>query len=203
MSNDLNKGNYELVLDYTISNFKHSDVDLMSKLSGSPYNYNKKYFTSKFLNKTIYIRYPSGEVLFDNGQYIDDVSVKILIIRFLINSKGVKQTYKYITYKEIEGGYVYYPNFKSRTIKNFVNRYGKDINLFKNNMEKLDATKIDLGDISYKVRFINDIYIVFILWEGDDELEPSGNILFDSSIICYFNAEDLAVIPDIILNNLK
>ncbi|MEG2985257.1 MAG: DUF3786 domain-containing protein [Peptostreptococcaceae bacterium] len=70
-------------------------------------------------------------------------------------------------------------------------------------MKSIEATKLNLGDTSYKVRFINDTYIAFILWEGDDELQPSGNILFDSSVKSYFNAEDLAIIPDIILKNLN
>ena len=70
-------------------------------------------------------------------------------------------------------------------------------------MENIGAEKLEIGDISYKVRFINDTYVVFVLWEGDEELEPSGNILFDSNISYYFNAEDLAVVPEIILLNLK
>lgn len=75
--------------------------------------------------------------------------------------------------------------------------------MLKKHMEKIKAEKLDMGDISYKVRFLNEIYVVFILWYGDEEFEAEGNILFDSNINNYFNAEDLAVIPDIILNNLK
>lgn len=203
MRNDLNEGNYQLVLNHTITKFKNSNVSAMSNLSNSPYDYHKNYFKIKFLNNTLYIKYPTGEVIFEDGQPLCDIAIKILILRFLINANGVKETKTYITYKEIEGGYVYYPNFKCRTISSFIKKYGKNLNLFEERMKKIEASKLNLGDISYKVRFINDTYVVFILWEGDDELEPSGNILFDSNISSYFNAEDLAVIPDIILKNLK
>ena len=42
-----------------------------------------------------------------------------------------------------------------------------------------------------------DTYIIYILWSGDDEIESASNILFDSNIKHYFNAEDIAVIGDI------
>jgi len=63
-------------------------------------------------------------------------------------------------------------------------------------MEKIGSTKLSVGDCSYKIRFINDTYVVYVVWEGDDEIEPSGNILFDSNIKYYFNAEDIAVVGD-------
>lgn len=203
MSNKLNEGNYELVLKHTIKNFQQSNIDQISKLSNSPYNHYKQNFKIKFINTFLYVKYPEGEILDENNNIVNDVATNILILRFLINSKGIKETKKYLTYKEIEGGHVYYPNFKSRTIKKFVDSYGNEIDEFRLCMENIGAEKLSLGDISYKVRFINDTYVVFVLWEGDEELEPSGNILFDSNINYYFNAEDLAVVPEIILSNLK
>ena len=125
------------------------------------------------------------------------------MLRFLANAKGIPITSKYITYKEVDGGYVYYSNFQSRTIKEFIKAFGDNIEGFNNAMEKLGALKLDFGDSSYKLNFINDTYIVFILWEGDDEIPPNGNILFDKNIEYYFNAEDLAVAVDIALDKVK
>ncbi|MEG2786512.1 MAG: DUF3786 domain-containing protein [Romboutsia sp.] len=204
MGNNLNEGNYQFVLNHIIKKFANSDISTISKLSNSPYDPNNNYFKMKFLNNTLYIKHPTGEVIFEDGKTLYDVSMKILIIRFLVNAnENTKETKKYISYKEIEGGYIYYPNFKERTISFFIKKYGNNLKLFEEQMKSIEATKLNLGDTSYKVRFINDTYIAFILWEGDDELQPSGNILFDSSVKSYFNAEDLAIIPDIILKNLN
>lgn len=203
MSNKLNEGNYELVLKHTIKNFQQSNIDRILQMSNSTYNHDEQYFKIKFLNTFLKVQYPSGKILTESNKIINDTATNILILRFLTNAKGIKETKKYLTYKEVEGGYVYYPNFKSRTIKKFTDSYGKEIEKFKLYMENIGAEKLEIGDISYKVRFINDTYVVFVLWEGDEELEPSGNILFDANISYYFNAEDLAVVPEIILLNLK
>lgn len=203
MNNNLNKGNYQLVLNHTINQFKILNPEVASNLSNSFYDNKNNLIILEFIDHTLEIEYPSGNITTENNESINDVCEKILILRFLINANQIKRQESYITYKEIEGGYVYYNNFYNRTIRGFIDKYGRNINIFKTSMEKIGGQKLALGDISYKVKFINDTYVVFVLWEGDDELEPSGNILFTSNVTDYFNAEDLAVIPDIILNKLK
>lgn len=201
--NRLNNGNYEKVLNYAKNYFKSKSEKDIKMLSNSEYNEIDKTFKVKFINQNLYIKYPSGEVYYDNGERYKNIPVEILLLRFLVNSKGIPTTNQYITYKEVDGGYVYYPNFQSRTIKEFIEIFGYNIEGFDNAMEKLDASKLNLGDSSYKLRFMNDTYIVFVLWEGDDEIPPNGNILFDKNIEYYFNAEDLAVVGDIALDKVK
>ncbi|CEP79606.1 DUF3786 domain-containing protein [Paraclostridium sordellii] len=203
MKNDLNEGNYKLVLENLIIKFKSLDPIVISKQINSFYNSKSNTFKLRFLDSNIYIHYPSGLIYKNNKKLNEDISLNILVIRFLINGIYKNQTNIYLSYKETSEGYVYYSNFKSRTIKSFINKYKDDFNLLKRHMEKIKAEKLDMGDISYKVRFLNEVYVVFILWYGDEEFEAEGNIWFDSNINSYFNAEDLAVIPDIILNNLN
>lgn len=202
MGNNLNDGNYKVALEYVKNQFKNSNPSQVEKLSNSIYDFNTSVFNIKFMNHNLNVKYPTGEIFYENLERLNSVEIEILILRYLVNSKGVPISEKYITYKEIDGGYVYYPNFEFRTLNAFIKKYGKNLEAFDLKMKKCNAEKLNLGDCSYKVRFINDVYVIFVLWEGDEELEPSGNILFDSNINYYFDAEDLAVIPDILLINL-
>ena len=36
--------------------------------------------------------------------------------------------------------------------------------------------------------------ITIVLWRGDDEFPPEGNIMFDSTISDYLDTEDIAVL---------
>lgn len=202
MGNSLNEGNYIIALKYIKEQFKKSNPYIISKLSNSNYDPESKTFNIKFINKNLKVKYPSGDIFYANLELFNDISSEILILRYLVNAKESNMSNTYITYKEIKGGYVYYPNFKSRTIKDFIYNYAKNLVNFKEKMELYNVEKLDFGDASYKVRFINDIHIVFILWEGDSEFEASGNILFESNINDYFDAEDIAVIPDILMRIL-
>lgn len=202
MGNSLSKGNYIVALNHIKSKFRKSNPYEISKLSKSKYDKVSDTFNITFINYNLKVKYPSGEIFYEDSKKFNDIASEILILRYLVNSKESILSEKYITYKETEGGYVYYNNFKTRTLQKFINEYGKNTNKFTDNMLKIRASKVNLGDLSYKVKFINEVYVVFVIWEGDEELEPSGNILFDSSINNHFDAEDLAVIPDIILNSI-
>ena len=70
-------------------------------------------------------------------------------------------------------------------------------------MEHLGAKKLDLGDASYEFEFMNDLFVRFILWEGDEEFPPSSQILFSDNFPIAFSAEDMAVVGDISIGLLK
>ena len=43
----------------------------------------------------------------------------------------------------------------------------------------------------------------WVEWEKDEEFPPAANILFDQNIQFYFDAEDLAVVPDVAIDIIK
>jgi hypothetical protein len=68
---------------------------------------------------------------------------------------------------------------------------------------QLNATRLNSGDASYHLEFINGLYITIILWHGDDEFPPSAQILFDDNFVFAFTAEDLAVGCEILADRFK
>jgi hypothetical protein len=55
----------------------------------------------------------------------------------------------------------------------------------------LDGEKEKYGSASVTIRVLPMVPVTFVLWEGDDELEASGNILFDASVENFLPAEDI------------
>lgn len=207
MDEKLTKSNYNVPFNYAREKFKELDPHTISNLSNISFNSDLNRFTLNFFGKRYIIDYPSGEVWNDNGSICKNFELKILIIRYLINAKGILRTNKYVTFKEIPGGNVYYPNFLNRTLARLSEVFTSQIEKYKLVMENMGAEKVDMGDLAYKFTYIGNTSMIFILWFGDDEFPPNSNILFDSNIIYYFNAEDLAVVPDTaidaILNKIK
>lgn len=70
-------------------------------------------------------------------------------------------------------------------------------------MNSIGAVKGLQGDKAYKFPFMNETYMAFIIWEKDEEFPPAANILFDQNIQFYFDAEDLAVVPDVAIDIIK
>ncbi len=49
-----------------------------------------------------------------------------------------------------------------------------------------------MGILDFYIIFFPFVPVKYILWEGDEEFPPSGNILFDASISNILSPEDVA-----------
>ena len=187
----------EIPYDHYRSVFKNFKPELMAKNTGCVYNESRGEIEVKLMKKNVIVKYPSGEVLNGDGSEIEKYPPKTLILRYLMQGKGVGPSDKYITYREVDGGNVYYSNFYGRCLLRLSKTFGNNINKFKEVFKNLGAQEVSMGDAAYKFRFLNNIYVIFALWEGDEEFTPSSQILFNSNVPFYFTAEDLAVVGDV------
>lgn len=190
--------------EYIRDIFLTEDPINISNQSTIEYDKVKRLFKLKIMGRDYTVSHPEAIMMdIENGEEIRAYTIKTLVLRYLVNSRAVPVFNQDITYKEIRGGLVYYSNFYNRTIL-------KLAKIFSNNLEALEeGTKIiggvvlNNGDAACRFEFINNVFITFIVWQGDDELPASANILFDRNIDYYFNAEDLAVIGDVAIEIIK
>ena len=70
-------------------------------------------------------------------------------------------------------------------------------------MEALHAEKLPTGDVGYRFTFMPEYTMDFLLWAGDDEFQPSAQILFSDNIPPSFAPEDLVVMGDISITTAK
>ncbi|CAB1262232.1 DUF3786 domain-containing protein [Clostridium sp. MT-14] len=182
--------------------FKNFNPEIMAKNTGCTFNKAAEEITVKLMGQDLIVRYPSGDIYSKNGSKFEAYPPKTLILRYLIHGKGVEPSRKYITYREIEGGNVYYNNFYGRCILRLSRTFGKNVERFKEIFEKLGAEKVEMGDAAYKFQFLNNIYVIFAIWKDDEEFPASSQILFNSNVLFYFTAEDLAVVGDVAIGTM-
>lgn len=183
--------------EYNKSIFKNFNPEKMSKNTGCIYDDSKKEFTVCLMGNYYKVKYPSGQVLNEDYSEIEKYPIRTLILRYLMNATGVKPIGEDITYRDVSGGNVYYNNFYGRCILRLIKTFGKDLNTFRNAFKTIKKEEVDIGDIGYKFEFINNVYLTFAMWAGDDEFPASAQILFDKNVSFYFTAEDLAVVGDV------
>lgn len=189
--------------EYILNIFKNSDPKKMAELTGTKYDEDIESFSLKLMGKNYTIKYPSADTFNDCDELVDSYTIKTILLRYLVNAKGIPPTGKNITYKEIPTGHVYYSNFYNRTILKLARLYGNNLKELEEIFINMNAEKINTGDVGYRFEFLNNVYITFIVWGEDEELSSSANILFDFNIQYYFDAEDLAVIGDIAIEFIK
>lgn len=157
-----------------------------------PYDTSKGVFSLKLLGKPYQLSWPDGELTNSEGKKIRSYVIRILVLRYFALGNYVEPTGRKVTYKDIQDGFVYYSNFKKRTIDWLALECDGNPHLM-----DMDGVDPGLGDRSLEFEIIDRVPVTYICWEGDDEFPASANILFDETIGCYFNAEDLAVLPDL------
>lgn len=173
-----------------------------------PYDMETKQFTLKFFGTVYQISYPEFQVSHvadDLGYYPleEMIYAKILTIRFLLEGSRSSGTGKYKTYREMPWGEVYLRQFDGRCIKRLAFSYGNRISEFDKIMEHIGAVPVKHGDTAYEIEIYPGYQVQMILWEGDEEFPPSSQILFSDNFPVSFQAEDMAVMGDVIIGSLK
>ena len=194
--------------EHYLSQYQESDPKEIAARLGISYDEEQKYFTLKFLGTVYQISWPDFQVSHeadDMGFYPLETMTyaRTLTIRFLLNGAEASGTGKFKTYREMPWGEVYLRQFDGRCIKRLAFSYGNRIKDFQAIMEHMHCVPVKHGDIAYQLEIFPDYLVQMILWEGDDEFPPSSQILFSDNFPISFQAEDMAVMVDVIIGSLK
>ncbi len=189
--------------------FQKTDAKEISQRTGLPYDEENGTFTLHLMGVTYLIKHPEFEVTHVEEETIgyypleSAVNTRILVLRYLVEGKEALSTGKFLTYRETPWGSVYLRQFTGRCIMRLAYGFGNKQHLFQKAMEKINATKLTQGDISYEFEFLQGYKLHMILWAGDEEFPPSSQILFSDNFPIAFQAEDMAVVGDITISMIK
>lgn len=205
------KDNKERIpLEHYLSEYRNIDPKEAAERCGVEYDEEKQQFHIRLMGFRYLVDFPEFAVHKEDeneeGAFLllDMVPAKIIVLRFLISAQVVKSSGKYLTYREVPWGEVYFRQFEGRCLMRLKFGFGFKLDKFAEGMEKIPGVKkLSLGDVSYEFEFINGLHVRFILWAGDEEFPPSSQILFEDNFPYAYQAEDLAVVGDISISTLK
>ncbi|WP_230397297.1 DUF3786 domain-containing protein [Novisyntrophococcus fermenticellae] len=182
----------------------------ISQRTGIPYDSETSTFRLRLMGVTYKITHPDYVVTHTDGEKIgwfpleQKTNARILVLRFLTSGTAAPSFGKFLTYREIPWGEVYFKQFHGRCILRLAYGFGNRTEQFEAIMDKIGGEKLDIGDASYEFEFLNELRLRMILWAGDDEFPPSAQILFSDNFPVAFNqGEDMAVVGDVSIDMLK
>ncbi len=158
----------------------------------------RKTIALEYLNRRFQITLPDIAVSAADGGEELKLREKILVLHYFTQAKGAKLSHQVITYKELPGATNYIATFTQRAIKPLVDNFGKKPERLPDAAVTLGGKKADYGDVSVTINAFSRVPVTLVLWRGDDEFPPSGNILFDSSITDYLTLDDINVLCETI-----
>lgn len=194
--------------EHYMEQYKNTDPLEIAGRLGIPFDQGNGCFTLTFLGTVYEISHPDFQVTHhadDMGFYPleEMIYARILCIRFLLGGARSSGTGKFKTYREMPWGEVYLRQFDGRCIKRLAFSYGNRLHDFIAIMNHIHALPIKHGDAAFEVEIFPGYQVQMILWEGDEEFPPSSQILFSDNFPVSFQAEDMAVMGDVIIGSLK
>jgi hypothetical protein len=201
MSQPKKKVKYEAAISKAWEDLILLDPLMVSKNSGASYDPENDEYKLTFLGDEHHIS-PSKRTLKTTENQDLNPFLVVLLLHYLIHSKDLGPSGKLISFRELEGGDVYYSAFCARSINPITDSFGSELGIFQEVGERIGAEQGDLGDVSIIINVFPKIPVTVILWEGDDEVLTSSNMLFDSSIKAHLPTEDVAVIGGFVASKL-
>ncbi len=193
---------YKMARKKAVEELKNESFKYLANRSGFEISGDNK-MEAKFLGRTYVISYP--DFIFKDKEDPDKeipLPEQVLILHYLQGKKPLEIYDEWISYREIPGASFYFGPFTARAINPMVRVFGRDLELFKKTCLILGGTIVEEGDVGWKYNFFPYVPIKLILWEGDDEFPPSGNILFDASIPNILSPEDVAWLSGMVVYRL-
>jgi hypothetical protein len=200
----LNKGHpmpriddYYQALDLGIKTLLEMDPEYIAGLSGADFHSDgseKQYLSLVFLNNTVDIGWPDMSFTLHDSKDEIPIQQKILILHYLNGMKnGTRLSGEWIGFQEIPDGRFYLDAFIKRAKIPLVQGFGdQPERLGEMASTAYQARPFDYGDQSVLIQAFPHVPLALILWKGDEEFPPDGNILFDKSIATILSAEDVA-----------
>ncbi len=152
-----------------------------------------------FLNKAVTVSWPEGQVLGPDPAKDLSLQEQILILHYLLKAPGVPPAGQWITFREIPSGEFYYSAFVKRAKEPLLKTFGHRPWLLAELGIQQGGVRREEGDVCICFQAFPKIPVCLILWAGDDEFPPDGNVLFDAGIARYLIAEDVAVLAGMVV----
>jgi len=147
-----------------------------------------------FLNRDVVITWPELKAFHKDSQKELPIQEQVLLLHYMKGClNGTEITGEWVSYQDIPDGRFYMDAFIRRAKLPMIRQFGEEPDLLMELAKRLyDAIPFDKGDSSVILKPLPYIPMVLLIWKGDEEFPPDGNILFDKGISKILSAEDIA-----------
>jgi len=181
------------------------DPDVLAGFAGADIQREQGHvqFSLGFLGERIRISWPELVPIKEEDRMEVPIQQQVLLLHYLQGawrSSGTPLTGEWIAFQDVPDGRFYLDAFQRRAKFPLLKAFGEQPELMAElAREAYGAESIDFGDTAVSVSVLPRIRIALVLWAGDEEFPPEGNLLFDRSILSVFSAEDIAWVSGMVV----
>ena len=160
-------------------------------------------FYVNLLGREFAISHPEYAICaMDNGP-VPPLATQTFLLRYLLESKDVKWTGDWKTFREMPWGEMYIKPYTGRVLTRAAFTFGTRVAAFRAAAEKMGATALKHGDAGYQFNLVGNYQMQLMVWEGDEEFPPNAQVIYSDNFAEGFAAEDRVVAGDILISTIK
>lgn len=152
-------------------------------------------FTIPFLGRTILITHPGLEAREAGAEAPPPEWLQLMLLHYLLTADGAPVEDRWISYRELEGVYLFEGKFTEHVPARLAQAFGRDLGAFRRAGLALGGTPLSrTGDAAFRFLALPRLPVAVILYGADEEMEATANFLFDGSATHYLPIEDLIIL---------
>lgn len=184
-------GNFLAAFEEAKEKFAQCNPEEMAAKSGA--SFKEGFFSLTYCGKEHLVIFPAGEVIGPEGERVL-LSDKILILQYLAQADGTPPQGKWLTLRELPGGFSHAALFQKEAISPLLETFAGKREKFREALAKLGGKGAELGDYGGIIPVFPRVFLGVLFWEGDAEFPPSADILFDAASLHYLDTAALYVL---------
>ncbi len=180
---------------------KHMDIKELCRLAAVPPPDHDGHVWVPLLGENFAVHVEEEQVLL-NGKEPARPDKGLIVVHYLIGAMSIEPTGNLVSFRELQGGDVYWKAYEGRSIDRIQDFFGERPEALHGAVKGLKAKKAPMGDVGYVIQALPKVPVIVAVWRADDELPPSANVLWDETVKYYLHTEDVAVLGGIVASEL-
>jgi hypothetical protein len=124
-------------------------------------------------------------------------------LHYLVQAQGKELARRWVDFRSLPGGVVYYPVFRGRVIARLVRMFGERPEELIPAAAALGGREIAMADCAVEIPVFPRVPVVLALWKPSEEFGPEGTIMYDDALPAYLETEDIIIVCEEILGALR
>jgi len=121
--------------------------------------------------------------------------LQALLLYYFTTCDGSPESGQWISFSELPDGRIYNQAFQRYTGRALALAFQNDLDAFARAAESVGGKRVYLlGDLAFAYRVLPLVSILVVYWQGDEEMQPACQILFDSAVSHHLPTDACAVI---------
>jgi hypothetical protein len=180
---------------------RHMNVSEVCQLAGVPPPDTKGHIWVPMLGENFAVHLEEELVLF-NGTEPARPDKGLIVLHYLIGAMSIAPTGSLVSFRELQGGDVYWKAYEGRSILRLQDHFGDRPEALREAVKGMEHKKAAMGDVGYVITALPKVPVTVAVWRSDDELPASANVLWDETVKYYLHTEDVAVLGGIVASEL-